>query len=637
MAIAVVPLAVSPLGMNQFGPPKLLALALAGSLIGLSFAIEPASFAAQAQRMARSRLAWALAAYFGIASLSVVTSVDRFHSAVGSYPEYQGLLRLVLWAVIAAGAASLAQRQTGWRLIARTVVVTLLAVGAVAWLQKAGIATIGGPGGWSKRAWSTIGNPSHLGVWLVLALPFAAERFFADDHRAWRACAAVSGAVAVVALAWSASRGAMIGFVVALTVGVVLVTRGRPRVERVRIALGGAGALVFVAAVMLLTAGRFARLSAFFDVSAGSAGWRFIIWRTALRIAADRPVLGWGLNTMRFVYPSYRSASALDSPINMGTVADMHNLVLNTAASLGAAGVVALLACVVMAAMVVWRAGDPRAADSTRAVTIGVSLTGFFVAVLFHYPTIDSGTLTAVLLGVLVAFEAGIAFSRSGVTAPVRAQPGAPEALAWRLGAYALSALLIATTLAAASLVAADVAASRALGLARVGAPWAQTRAALSRAEALAPWELAFRKVWATAGTSSAPREGDAAVVTDVNAALDAAARSAPLDSSVQGARGDLMLHVARTSASTRDLNAAEQAYRDALVRDPNNAVYWAGVGQVQYAKGDFAGAVTTFERVVALAGDSPQMWKALAQAYRASGRPQDAERAEARALKTGR
>ena len=193
MAIALVPLAVSPLGMNQFGPPKLLALALAASLIGLGFAIEPAAFAAHARRMARSRLAWALAAYFGIASLSVVTSVDRFHSAVGSYPEYQGLLRLVLWAVIAAGAASLAQRKTGWRLIARTVIVTLLAVGVVAWLQKVGIDTVGGPGGWSTRAWSTIGNPSHLGVWLVLALPFAAERFFADDHRVWRVCAAAIG------------------------------------------------------------------------------------------------------------------------------------------------------------------------------------------------------------------------------------------------------------------------------------------------------------------------------------------------------------------------------------------------------------------------------------------------------------
>ena len=405
--------------MNQFGPPKLLALALAASLIGLGFAIEPAAFAAHARRMARSRLAWALAAYFGIASLSVVTSVDRFHSAVGSYPEYQGLLRLVLWAVIAAGAASLAQRKTGWRLIARTVIVTLLAVGVVAWLQKAGIDTVGGPGGWSTRAWSTIGNPSHLGVWLVLALPFAAERFFADDHRVWRVCAAVSGALGVVALAWSASRGAMIGFVAALAVGVVLVARGRPRVERVRIALGGAGAVALAAAVMLFTAGRFARLSAFFDVSAGSAGWRFIIWRTAVRIAADRPVLGWGPNSMRFVYPSYRSANALDSPINMGTVADMHNLVLNTAASLGVAGVVALLACVVMAAIVVWRAGDPRAADASRTVTVGVSLTGFFVAVLFHYPTIDSGTLAAVLLGVLVSFDAGIALSRSGVPVPI--------------------------------------------------------------------------------------------------------------------------------------------------------------------------------------------------------------------------
>ena len=256
---------------------------------------------------------------------------------------------------------------------------------------------------------------------------------------------------------------------------------------------------------MMFTAGRFARLSDFFDVSAGSAGWRFIIWRTAVRIAADRPVLGWGPNSMRFVYPSYRSANALDSPINMGTVADMHNLVLNTAASLGVAGVVALLACVVMTAIAVWRAGNPRAADATRTATVGVSLAGFFVAVLFHYPTIDSGTLAAVLLGVLVSFDAGIASSRSGVTVPAKAPPRSAEALAWRLGAYALSALLIATTLAAASLVGRRRLRFPGLGArARGRAVGSNKRRLESRPKRSRHGKLAFRKIWATAGTSSA-------------------------------------------------------------------------------------------------------------------------------------
>ena len=110
----------------------------------------------------------------------------------------------------------------------------------------------------------------------------------------------------------------------------------------------------------------------------------------------------------------------------------------------------------------------------------------------------------------------------------------------------------------------------------------------------------------------------------------------APLDPGVQGARGDLMLQAARKSRSSSDLGAAERAYRQALARDPNNAVYWAGIGQVQYARGDFTGAVVTFERVVTLARDSSQMWRALAQAYRASGRPADARKAETQSLAAG-
>jgi O-antigen ligase len=622
--------------MNQFGPVKVFALSLAASLVGLSLALEPVTFAANARVVLRSRLGWALAAYLGIASLSMVTSVDRLHSAIGSYPEYQGLVRLLLWAVIAIGAASLAQRDTGWRQIARTVIVTLLAVGAVAWLQKAGITTIGGPGGWSTRVWSTIGNASHLGVWLVLALPFAVERFFRDDSRAWRVCAAVSGGVGVVALAFSGSRGALIGLAAALALGTVLFARSRPRIERVRIALAGAGSLAIGAGLMLFTTGRFTNLSSFFDVSEGSAGWRFVVWRTAVRIALDRPVLGWGLNSMRFVYPAYRSTSALDSPINMGTVADMHNIVLNTAASLGIAGVLALLACVVTAAVVVWRAGNPDVRDSMRAATLGASLTGFFVAVLFHYPTIDSGTLAAVLIGALVFIDARGTASSSTATMTKPTPPSLREQILWRAGTYTLFALLIAEVFAAGSVAAADVVAARALAMASTGAPWAQTRIALREAQSLAPWELAFRKIWASAGTASIALGADRSVVTDVNAALDEAERMAPLDSSVEAGRGDLMLQAARKSRSASDLGAAERAYRDALARDPNNAVYWAGVGQVQYARGDFPGAVVTFERVVRLAPDSAQMWRALAQAYRASGRPKDTLKAETRSLAAG-
>ena len=619
--------------MNQFGPAKLFSVSFSATLIGMSLALEPGMFAAMGRQMLRSRLAWGLAAYLGVALLSMVTAVDRLHSAFGSYPEYQGLLMLVLWAVIGLGAASLVQREDGWQRIARAVVVALIAVAAVAWLQKAGVTTVGGLGGLSKRVWATLGNASNLGVWLVLALPFSVERLLQDDRRAWRVTAVVSGLLGVVALAWTTSRGAWIGFVFALIVGIVLITRGRPRGERVRVALAGAGALVLAAGVVLVTPGRFARLSWAIDPAKGSARWRFIIWQTAVRIVRDRPVLGWGLNSMRFVYPSYRSASAWDSPIEIGTVADTHNVILNTATSLGIAGAVALLICVVTAAVAVWRAGKLSERESRCAATVGVSLVGFFVAALFHYPTMDSGTLAAVVIGLLVSVDARLWAERAGEPIPAQIPGVSVVRPAWRFGAYTLLAALVVGLFASASLVVADGAAARALAMTRARVPWVRVRPMLSEAQALAPWELVYRKVWASAGTAAIARGDSSGVAADVERALDAADRLAPLDASIAAARGDLMLQVALGSGSALDLAASERAYRDAAARDPNNAVYYTGIASVQDARGDLDGAVTSLEQAVALARRSPQMWRTLARAYRVAGRSEDASTAEQSAL----
>ena len=635
-AIVLVPLAVSPLGLNQFGPTKLLAATLAAALIGLGFALEPEVLGDGVLGALDSRLGWAFAGYLGIATLSLVTSVAPLQSALGGYPEYQGFAMLILWATIALGAMLLALRETGWERIARAIVVAMLAVAAVACLQKAGVATIGEAGGGARRVWSTIGNASHLGVWLVLALPFSAERFFSDALRAWRIAAAASGVMGVAALIWSGSRGAWIGILLSLVVGAVLMSRGGTRVQQVRIALASVAVGTLATTAMLLTAGRFLRIGELLDISRGSAAWRMVVWKTALRMTADRPVLGWGLNSVRSVYPSYRSASALDSPINMGTVADMHNLVLNTAVSLGIAGVVALLGCIALVAVTVWRTASPPDRDRMQAATAGASLTGFLGAMLFHYPAIDSGTLASVVVGALMALGVRQSAVRAGTRAGARIPQGPIARVTWRTGAYALSAALIVAALATGSLVVADQVAAQALASAASGAPWPSTRTALRRAVNLAPWEVAYLRIWASAGTASIARHADPAVVADANTALDEAMRMAPLDSGIAGARADLLLAVARGSRSDADLDAAEQAYRDAMKRDPNNAVYLAGIATVQYARGDFDQAVSTLERVVILASDSPLMWKALAQAYQAAGRPQDARTAEIRALRAG-
>ena len=624
-AAVLVPLTMLPGGQNAFGPPKVLALTLSSVLIALGFAFDPSRLELVLRRAARSRVGLSAGAFLLVVVLSLVTSVDRVHSVLGSYPEYQGIATLLCWALVLLGAASVAPDGRMSRFLLRAITLGLLLVSVYAVLQRLGLDPYSMPRGATVlRVRSVLGNSSNLGVYLLLTLPVALHRWRVErDSIPWRAVSLAAVTVGFLALIWTASRGAWLGFAAGAAAFALLEVRGRAKEAQRRLWLAAGAAVLLVLLVFALTPKLATRAMSVADLSRGTGRWRLVVWQTSLDAMADRPVLGWGPNTLRFVYPSFRREDAWDAPIEIGTVANAHNVIVHSAVSYGGAGALSLLALWVVVGLTLWRlsGGADGERRSDLAPMLGASLVGFAVAVMFHYPTLDTGSLVAALLGLLVGCEVP-------AEAKVRGVGQSSRPAIWRVSAVMMLAIAALMFVAAVGLVAADRLSVRALAAANAGAPWSKVRGDLAAAQRLAPWEVAYRRMWAQAAMLVPPRSFVAATLKDASRGLGDAERMQPLDPAIVGDRADLMVAAALVAQDASLLRGARAAYQEAIRRDPNNAVYWIGLGRVDGLGGDDDGAIEAFTRAAVLSPRTRQTWTNLAKAYEAQGRWNEAYRA---------
>lgn len=283
-------------------------------------------------------------------------------------------VRLVVWALIAAGLAE-------------------ALLGYAQWMLSAGAA---GPGGGTVRVLGTFGQPNPYSGYLNYALlPAIALALFSRDVRErW-----VAGAASVLLLGAQVlanSRGGMIGLAAGLVVIVVVGLR------RERLA-----ALVAAVGVPLLAVAWFTHLiparitdsllSQFRlnDVSVNgqlndanfSTMERLAHWLAGLRMFLAHPVLGVGAGNYDSAYSQYGDLARW--PEGLGQA---HNYYINVAAETGAVGLLVFLALVVVMLLLGWRATHPRVRTTSAPATgwaLALGLFAVLVALTVHNLTDD--------------------------------------------------------------------------------------------------------------------------------------------------------------------------------------------------------------------------------------------------------
>lgn len=188
--------------------------------------------------------------------------------------------------------------------------------------------------GYRARWYGVYADPNRMAMNLLVVVPMAAAVVTRKENQwYWRALAALAGALAVVCIVISHSRGGAIALAISMALWAL---REKNKLRSILIGLVLVGAVAVFAPKSFWT--RTEGVGDFHEDL--SAMGRVYGWQIASKINLDRPLLGVGLGAFRFSWQIYAPPEAL-AAYHEGLVS--HDLFLDVLGELGWVGFIAFL------------------------------------------------------------------------------------------------------------------------------------------------------------------------------------------------------------------------------------------------------------------------------------------------------
>ena len=600
-AVALVPLVITPGLFAYFDvTPKIALLLIVAALILL----QPRAIAYNLRRLVSMRAGKWLAALLGVEWLAMVLatlySTDRSLSLHGGNWRRMGLAPetgLLLFVILAAGW--LAADRKNVRLLLRASVASGALAGlygiaqyfgwdpfqpAQAYQAGEGIFTIVRPPG-------TLGHADYFAAWLAIIVFFGLALVVLEEKPWLRIAARGAVSLAAFAILLSGTRAAILGLLAGAVV-LLLRRRGRLSTRTVGLALAATACL---ALFFISPAGTKLRARLHWSLDDVRGGARLLLWRDSLRMAADRPLSGFGPETFTTQFPRFESVELAHAFPDFYHES-AHNILLDALTTQGFPG---LLAALLLCGLGVWaairasRSGRPEAA-ALAAALVAVLASQQFMAFVF-----STALYFHLLLAVLV-----VSCSTDPEPIPV------PATRAWAFVPLAAASLMLAVF--AAHLLFAD--AYLALAQRRIARGDAQGAAAAYRS--VLAWQ--FPGWSADLGYSRAMQQlatNSPVFATRLLAgqqALEAAVRAVRTAED----RHNAWYQLAMLLANNSDAPGTERALRNSIAWAPNwFKPHWA-LAQLLELAGQHAAALTEARAAFELnAGRDPEVtetWKRL-------------------------
>ncbi len=426
-AILVIPLTMPTLAWFGLGPslmadaaslPKLLALRVF-TLVALAAYVY--DMLTHGGPLRRTPVDWLVLAFVAWVGVTTLTSIHLPTALVGKYYRDEGFLTIVNYALVYFLTVQLAHSAERVRGIALAIFASSIPVSLYGTLQYLGLDPIGWVVDFALRAFSTFGNPNVLGGYLMFTIPVALALALTEQNRRLRAVFWAGFYLNTFTLVFTFTRGAWIGGVVAVALLLLIAARHSARLGRGDVAPGIGAAIAAVLIVLYQRLpGTTAQLS-LIDFGAarltqadtGGVGARLLLWQASWSAFLDRPVLGWGPDTLRYVFPAHKSAEYVRITDNIGD--SPHSYPLQLLVGSGVAGFVlfyAVMAWVAVrsAPLVFGRSGDPR-----RVVfgSLWAACAGYLASLVFGLSLPGVSFLLWIAIGVLISPTATVHTLRS--------------------------------------------------------------------------------------------------------------------------------------------------------------------------------------------------------------------------------
>ncbi len=541
-----------------------------------------------------------------VIATTTATSVDWRLSLWGSYDRSQGAVTLAAYLLLFVLAASRFQSV----FLARETAAAMAAAGAplllFSYAQAAGWNLFGLLSDARSPVYATLGRANFVGAYLAILLPVTLALLLTTRGRlrlAW----ALLFAGELLGVGLTLVRSAWLAAAVALALFALL--WNGPRLARPwrKPAWSLIGLLFVSGPLAVLALGRF---------QLGSTGARLSIWRAALDLIAQRPLLGYGPETTGIMFPRVYPPELVYLQGRDYFVDRAHNLALDWTLTAGVPGLLAYALLLIAFCLVIGQALRRPQSTMRRALLIA-ALSAVLGNVANNFTSFDV-TPTATATWLLMGMGAALAAPPSPSLAPAPAQQSAWRwAFVLALGAGIGAAVWQINVRP----LQADIAA-RASHLHAQAGDWSGAAAAADRAAAHWPVEpahhlLRSQTYWQQAVADPA---GARHWLPEAESALAQARQLRPLDPLVRLHTAQFYASAARRFGSDTHGLAAE-AFHRALTLAPNSAIIHAFSGRAALESGDTETAAAMLRQAVALDATDGETYLYLGAAETALGR----------------
>jgi Flp pilus assembly protein TadD len=580
------PVAILPGALDRFVFPKVALVAAGGAVAGWAGA--------------RGRLPRHAVVLLGVGAALLVAAAlagaAPLAQLIGLGPRYEGLAVLPVYLVSGLSGARLlgpGRHPEDERLALTLLTLAAVAVAVLAVVETAGLRPLATD---VARPGSLLGNASDEGAWGVLVagpLASAARRF---------PPARLGVLAALVVVVLSASRGALVGLVVAAAVLSVLAGSARMRGAVV-------AGVVVVGALSFALPATAPRITGSQPLARATVSGRITVWQETGHLLARHPVLGVGPSGFldAILAEHTRSYEERIGPAN--PVDSPHDWLLQALVAGGPGLLAVALAVAVLTAAAGWRKSRPPPGAPGLALDAGLlaGLAGYGAALLFHLTSPGPTCLAALFGGALLAVPAD-----PGALGHRVARTVWPAALAVVLAFAAVAEIPLREGVSALSSGRVE-AAQRDFRVARALRPWdvevnlTAGNAFASAASAGADPQAARDALgWLQPALARVP--GSEEVLEDRALAHEALGNYAPairlLDSAVATDRFNplLLLRLGVLHAEARQLGPAAGYLLAAARLDPGSPTPWEDLALVYQEEGRPAAAAAARERAASLA-----------------------------------
>ena len=353
--------------------------------------------------------------------VSAAVSSRVWLSINGSTWRRFGLItQLALMVIAVILAADLKRRPEGLRQLLRAFTACGLAASIYGVFQYFGkdpfIDSSGyhvGEGVWMiVRPPGTLGHASYFGVYLLMVVFPGWAVAVSDTDRTWRRIAAVAMVLASFAILLTGTRAAVAGGIAGAGV-VAWCARPPVRQRHALVALLIAGGL---GAFYLSPAGERLRARVRWSIEDAHGGARAWLWRDSLRMAGQRPILGYGPETFHVEFPRFQSI-ALARAYPEFQHESPHNIAIDAFTAQGVPGVIALAGLLLTGVAGALLA--PAEKSRIAAVLLGC-LVALVTSQQFCSPTVATAVCLLVTIACLVSLDQARITVARGVSLPWR-------------------------------------------------------------------------------------------------------------------------------------------------------------------------------------------------------------------------